>query len=309
MLKYVFLLCLKLTYVFSQQCILEVPNDPLNTGLFQPWYLSTDVNSFDKCSQLDKNTAVFVESTILDIDTGKFFVYSPLVIDKDTSPAIPIIRNTLPVNHITIINIGSNGDSVRLIPSINSDFYMYSKFKNSLEDGNCINGFEDSLFGQVAYCNGELFFKTVNKLIVNKIINVPPIPVSNLGDICPTVRSFAVVDQDQSDNVNTQYIITNDMKIAQYYSSNIFKLNVTQIITNPSDNRLTTNFIYKAIGCASFTAPDLVDNGVNRHSLALNELSAARANLANPALIPSGDPMALINNFPNLAMFNAYRFI
>jgi hypothetical protein len=29
---------------------------------------------------------------------------------------------------------------------------------------------------------------------------------------CPTVRDFAVVDQDQSDNVNTHYLATADVR-------------------------------------------------------------------------------------------------
>ena len=259
-----------------------------------------------QCNQFDTNSAVFVESTILDIDTGKLFVYNPLVINKNTEPAAPIIAGILPANYVAIINIGSNGVGLNLIPSQNSTFYTYSNFKNSLEHGNCIDGFYGSIFGQVAYCNADLFFKTANQLISNKVLTVPPIPVANLGDICPTVRSFSIVDQDQSDNVNTQYLVTYDMKIAQIYQ--ILNVNVTRTIVNPSDNRLIDSFISKAIGCTSFTAPDLVDMTM-RNSLALNEIQAnlLDPNNINTALVPSIDPMCLINGTESLEKTNAYR--
>ena len=61
--------------VFSQDCNLLVPNNALSSGLFKPWFVSTNANSQSLCSQLNPKTSVFVEATILDIDTGNFFVY------------------------------------------------------------------------------------------------------------------------------------------------------------------------------------------------------------------------------------------
>ena len=74
--------------VQSQDCYLSVPFDPLNTGLFSPWFVSTNPISQLNCSQLIEGSEVFVEATIFDIDNNNFFVYYPLVIDIDTIPAI-----------------------------------------------------------------------------------------------------------------------------------------------------------------------------------------------------------------------------
>ena len=87
----------------TQDCFLEVPEDPLNKGLFQPWLLSTNPISDVNCTQTNTDSAVFVEATILDIDTGKFFVYNPLVIDYGTEPAVFPANGTLPNNNVVII--------------------------------------------------------------------------------------------------------------------------------------------------------------------------------------------------------------
>ena len=294
-----------LTLGMSQDCILQVPDDPLNTGLFKPWFVSTAQYSQLPCSQAIPTSAVFVEATILNIDTGDLFVYSPLVIDVGSVPAIQPLIATLPINNSVILNMGTNGKSLTLINSGN--MYM-----DSLQQGNCVNGVPGSIFGQVAFCNGINFFQSVNTLIQNNFVKVPPIGNSNLGDICPTTRSFSVVDQDQSDNVITQYLLTNNTLVAQDYPQNTALLNVTSIIKvigNGSDNRLLANFIDLAIGCIPFMVPDLAVPGILRASQALNEI---QANLNNPndpntALVPSFDPMCLVNGFEDINKTNAYR--
>ena len=80
----------------AQDCLLEVPNDPLNTGLFKPWFVSTAPGSAFPCSQLIQGSEVFVEATITDLATCELFVYSPLVIDAGTTPAFPILPAILP---------------------------------------------------------------------------------------------------------------------------------------------------------------------------------------------------------------------
>jgi hypothetical protein len=70
--------------VFAQDCLIDVPSNPLSSGMFEPWFVSTKDGSITPCSQLVPETAVFVEVTILDKDTGKFFIYNPLVVDKKT---------------------------------------------------------------------------------------------------------------------------------------------------------------------------------------------------------------------------------
>lgn len=308
MLKYISLIVLTFYSLYgnAQDCLLQVPNDPLNTGLFQPWYVSTDPNSDIQCSQLNPGTEVFVEATILDELTGNFFVYNPLVIDSGTTPAIqPEIIN-LPNKSIVAIHFGTNANSITLIPSICDPNLNCA---SSLEQGLCVNGITGSVFGQFSHCNAVKFFEKVGKLILNGVVNIPPLKNSTLCDLCPTTRSFSIVDQDQSDNVLTRYIITTDLQLAQDTEVNRNILKVLKIISNGSDNRVLSDFVNPAIGCKSFSAPDLANNTIYKYSLALNEIEA---NLTDPnspdtALIPSGNPMCLVNDTVNLEKMNAYR--
>ena len=287
-----------LPFVYSQNCIIEVPNNPLSDGLFVPWYVSTDINSTINCTQLNTDTSVFVEATILDIDKGQFYVYYPLVLDKGTEPAVMPVKIVLPQNNVVVLHFGSNTESVKLLPSVNYDI---------LTTNNCVNGAENTLFGQFAYCNAGEFFNITNTLINSGKIVVPPISKTVNGDTCPTIRSFSVIDQDQSDNVLSTYIITNDMKIAQNTAANKAFLNVSNIINNGSDNRLLNIFIEKALGCSSFNVPDLLEPVILRTSLALNEIQANTYKNVLDALIPANDPMVLVNDQQSLIKINKYR--
>ena len=278
--------------VQSQDCFLTVPNDPLNTGLFVPWFVSTNPTSQLNCSQLIKGSEVFVEATIFDIDNNNFFVYYPLVIDIDTVPAIQPEVAPLPPNNVVVIHVGINGDTVTLLPTIKYNI-------NSIDTGNCINGLPNgSVFGQFAYCNGLNFFQVVNQHINNGSLTIPPILNSVFGgDVCPTTRSFPIVDQDQSDNVLSQYIITQDLKLAQDTPLNRNNLQVLKIISNGSDNRLLNIFVNPAIGCQSFTAYNLVDNYIKQSSVALNEIQANLTPITETtALVPPFSPFVVDND-------------
>lgn len=287
-----------LPFIYSQNCIIEVPNNPLSDGLFVPWYVSTDINSNINCSQLITETSVFVEATILDVDKGQFYVYYPLVLDKGTDPAISPVKIVLPQNNIVVLHFGSNTESIKLLPSVNYDI---------LTTNNCVNGHQNTLFGQFAYCNAEAFFNTTNNLINTGKIIIPQISTSINGDLCPTIRSFSIVDQDQSDNVLSTYIITSDMKIAQNTAANKAFLNVSKIVTNGSDNRLLNIFIEKALVCTSFQAPDLLEPVILRSSLALNEIQANVYKSELDALVPAIDPMVLVDGQQSLEKINKYR--
>ena len=178
---------------------------------------------------------------------------------------------------------------------------------NSLQNANCVNGLDTSLFGQFAYCNAVNFYQKANALINQGLLIIPPLGTTSKGDPCPTTRHFGVVDQDQSDNVLSSYIITTNKQVAQNTLLNRKNLNILLIVGNGSDNRLLDVFINSAVFCNSFTVPNIIDPTVMSSSLALNELSA-NANQANPiAIVPSGDPMVLVNNKPNLQKTNLYR--
>ena len=287
----------------AQNCGLIVPADPLSAqGLATP-YILTSLDPANPCSILNPNTAVFVEATILDNDNGNLFVYHPLVVDNLNQIAIQPITPNIPMVSTIGLWFGSNAEVTNLIGTVSPITGI-----NSLQQGNCVNGLPNSNFGQFAYCNAVKFFNVANTFINVGLIKVPLIGNTLYGVPCPTTRHFAIVDQDQSDNVISSYIITNTLQVAQNTAANRKNLTVLGIVGNGSDNRLLDIFIDPAIGCKSFTAPDLADPNSNLPSLALNELFASQLGINNNvAIVPSGDPMCLFNDAPNLQKLNLYR--
>ncbi len=127
------------------------------------------------------------------------------------------------------------------------------------------------------------------------------------GMLCPTVRDFGIVDQDQSDNVTTAYLVTGKGKTAQLNAANAQRLQDAQILTNGSDNRLLDIAVDGALGCKPWMVADLADSGHMISALPLNELQAAMYQGAPAAIVPPADPMVLVNNKANLNKVNAYR--
>jgi hypothetical protein len=173
--------------------------------------------------------------------------------------------------------------------------------------GNCVNGVNGTFFGQFAYCNAPAFFQTANAAIKAGKLTVPALGTANDGKACPTSRDFFVVDMDQSDNVQTQYLVMGNGQTAQFSAANQAKLNNPDVISNPSDNALLTRFLDPALGCKSWQAPDLTDNNNLVSALPLDELQAAAQQSAPMALIPAGDPMVLNDGKLDLRKTNAYR--
>jgi hypothetical protein len=288
----------------AQDCIIEVPNNALNKGLFKTWFVSTSPNSLLPCSQLIEGAEVFIEVTIFDIDNNRFYVYNPLVIDSGTVPAIAPDIGTLPVNNVVVIHFGTNAESITLVPDSSSSS---SSGPNSLKKANCVNGLPNgSIFGQFAYCNAVNFFKVVNNNINLGLLSIQSLGNTKLGEQCPSVRSFSIVDQDQSDNVITEYVITTDSKLAQNTPGNRNILKGMKIVKNGSDNKLLTDFINPSIGCISLTGLDLVDKITEKSTLALNELQAVQQ-IGDVAIIPPTDPMVLDNDQESLTKTNLYR--
>jgi hypothetical protein len=117
------------------------------------------------------------------------------------------------------------------------------------------------------------------------------------------VRDFSIVDQDQSDNVTTTYLVTTK-GIAQDTAANAALGGPVQ--KNGSDERLLT-LVDQAVGCSPWVAPNLADPGKLVTALPLNELQAAVRQGQPVALVPNTDPMVLVNGNPDLAKLNAYR--
>jgi len=274
----------------NTDCSLVVPADPLTAaGLATPWLL-TGPDGADPaasgCQQSNPNLSAFVQATILDPVTGKLSVYEPLVITLGTDPAAAPVVPRLPRRAVVDIMIGFNGGNLRLVGAR----------PGTLSRARCVNGDGDSLFGQVSYCNGVAFYAAARADMAFGRLRVPAGGTSpKTGQRCPTTRSFQLVDQDQSDNVTTQYLLTASGQTAQVNAANRAALAGAAAISNGSDNALLDNFVLPALGCTPFTAPDLSADGAPGTSQTLDELSAARNQRAPVALVPENDPMVLVN--------------
>jgi hypothetical protein len=172
-----------------------------------------------------------------------------------------------------------------------------------LQQASCVAG-EDingqfSSFTQVGACNAPAFFAAANTAIRAGKLTVPRPGIARDGQRCLTTRSFALIDQDQSDNVTTEYLAEPNGTTAQDTAANRQGLNGSSVLFNGSDNGLLDLFVDPALGCSPWEAPNLADGGALAPSLPLDELQAARwANSAGSpaALIPLNDPMTVDSN-------------
>jgi hypothetical protein len=172
-----------------------------------------------------------------------------------------------------------------------------------LQQASCVAG-EDingqfSSFTQVGACNAPAFFAAANTAIKAGKLTVPQPGIARDGRRCLTTRSFALIDQDQSDNVTTEYLAEPNGQTAQDTAANKQGLNGSSVLFNGSDNGLLDLFVDPALGCSPWEAPNLADGGAPSPSLPLDELQAARwANSpGNPsAIVPLNDPMTLDDN-------------
>jgi hypothetical protein len=283
----------------NPNCSLIVPSNPLSAkGLATPYQLfAPDAAQNGPCNEANAGQSAFVQGVIFDPNTNTFSIYSPLVIDKGTQPAVAPTAPTLPQGVVVGLWFGFNGTNLTLQGTNN----------NTLRQGQCVNGLNGSVFGQFAYCNAVNFFKSANAAIAAGKVQVPALATAKDGMTCPTTRDFGIIDQDQSDNVQTQYLANGNGQTAQFSTANQAQIQNATPIANPSDNALTTNFVDPALGCQPWTAPDLANNNTMTSALALDELQAAADQKAPIALIPLTDPMTLNNNNQSLRKTNLYR--
>ena len=92
---------------------------------------------------------------------------------------------------------------------------------NSLQQGKCVNGLGQSLFTQVAFCNSPAFYRAAHRDMAQGLLKIPALGTGSDGQACPTVRGFDVVDQDQSDNVVSTYLLTASGQTAQDSAANV----------------------------------------------------------------------------------------
>jgi hypothetical protein len=165
--------------------------------------------------------------------------------------------------------------------------------------GENMNG-QFSSFTQVGACNATAFFNAANMAIAARKLRVPAPGTAKDGQTCLTTRSFALIDQDQSDNVTTEYLTTSNGQTAQDTAANRGSLGGAMTLFNGSDNGLLDLFVDPALGCSPWEVPNLADGGATAPGLPLDELQAAawagRQGSGPSAIVPLNDPMTVDGN-------------
>jgi hypothetical protein len=273
----------------SMNCTLQVPNNPLSAqGLATPWQLG------DGCAMANAATeGAFVEATILS-PNGQLQVYNPLVITAGTTPAATPAAPTIARGSRVIIDIGFNGTNLALTG------------RGAIQ-GRCVDALGQSLIGQVSACNAVNFYDLANFEIARGILKVPAAGTDLSGQPCLTTRDFGLVDQDQSDNVVTQYLLNGNGQTAQATAANANANPNDTTLANGSDDALLSDFVDPANGCTSFTATDTTNPKGVAPSQALNELSARVNQQGTIAVVPPNDEMTLVNGQFSVAKTNVYR--
>jgi hypothetical protein len=275
----------------AMDCTITVPENPLSArGLATPYQLGGG------CSEANTDLQAFVQATILDPVTGTLSVYNPLVITAGTTPAAAPVVPTLPRHAIVDLLFGFNGN---ILTQVGTD--------DSLREGNCVNGLPGSPFGQVSYCNAAAFFRAANADIAAGRLRIPALGAGKDGLACPTTRDFTMIDQDQSDNVTSLYLLMANGQTAQKNTANSARLTGATTAANGSDNALLGFFLDPALGCTPMTAPDLSNPGQMGTSQALDELAAAADQAAPIALTPVNDPMTTVNGAFSIQKTDLYR--
>ena len=284
-------------------CDIVVPANPLTAqGLATPFQL-TGPNGMTPaqsgCTMANfANLGAFVQATILNPATGALSTYEPLVITQGTMAAVAPVVPTLPQGAVVTIDFGFNGTNLTQVGAT----------RNALRQGNCVNGLNGSIFGQVSFCNGTQFFQAAFQAAQQGKLTIPALgTATKTGQPCLSTRSFQMIDQDQSDNVTTTYLLTANGQTAQFNAANKAAMAGAQPINNGSDNILLDGFIDPTVGCTPFEAPDLSQAGAMGTSQALDELSAAKNPAPPVALVPENDEMTLVNNAFSATKTNLYR--
>jgi hypothetical protein len=293
----------------AQNCTLILPADPLSAaGLSTPFRLQ--LGGANNCLEGDGATGAFAQAAIYDPTAHTISAYSPLIINEGQTPAIAPVVPTIPAGATVALWFGFDGNNLII--------------SGPAAAANCVDGTTGAgttVFSQFSYCNAVNFFAAVNAdaALIASIPALGTSPASPTGDgrACPSVRDFAIVDQDMSDNLPTEYLMrTSDGFFAQNTAANrnaigggpscLTNGTCTKVV-NPSDERLSAVAVAPRLGCIPWKVNDLADPGATVASLATNELQSAKFTAPPIALIPLNDPMAQDNGTNNLAKVNLYR--
>ena len=189
----------------------------------------------------------------------------------------------------------------------NGDNLLLTGTGNSLQQGKCVNGLGQSLFTQVAFCNSPAFYRAANRDIAQGLLKIPALGTGSDGQACPTVRGFDVVDQDQSDNVVSTYLLTASGQTAQDSAANVAGLAGASAINNGSDNALVNKFMDPALGCKPYQFRDMTAASGRSGSQITDELMAAADQAAPVALVPLNDPMTAVDGQQSVMKTDVFR--
>jgi len=159
----------------------------------------------------------------------------------------------------------------------------------------------------VSACNAVNFYRAANAQIASGTLAIPAAGTATDGQPCQTVRDFALIDQDQSDNVVSQYLINANGQTAQATAANVAATGGATTLSNGSDDALLAGFLDPANGCTPFTAPDTTNPNGSSGSQALNELSARVNQTGTIAVVPPNDEMTLVGGNMSITKTNVYR--
>lgn len=220
-------------------------------------------------------------------------IYSPLVTTAGMGAAIAPVVPVIPAGSSVAVWVGFNGADVHLVGP------------GAVQ---MVNGTSGSDFGQFAYSSSApAFFATAYADAATGGLTVPPLGHELNGTACPSITSFAIVDQDPSDNVQTKYL-TNGETTAQDTAFNRFSLPGNTVVSNPSDNALLSVFVDPAIGCQAWLAPNLADPGSTVPGLALDQIQAHFFQAAPVANVELADEMTLSGgNLESILKTDLYR--
>jgi hypothetical protein len=274
----------------SLNCTLIVPANPLSAqGQATPWQLS------DGCSEANQSEEAFVESTIL-APNGQLSIYDPLVITQGTTPAVAPAAPRIPRGSQVVINVGFNGNNLVLEGT-------------GAAQGHCIDAFGNSIIAQTSACNAAAFFAAANAQIARGRLRIPRLGTGSDGKACETTESFALIDQDQSDNVISEYLLNGNGQTAQNTAANKNAMGGAMVISNGSDDALLGHFVDPALGCTPFTAPDATSPNAYDSSQALNSLSALVRQQSPRALLPVNDPQLMVAGQFSIGKTNTFRMM
>ena len=283
-------------------CQIAIPSNALTPeGLSTPWQI------LPPCSMAVVGQQAFAEAAVIS-PSGQISIYHPLIIDQGKKPAVAPVVPNLDNGAQVALFFGFNGDTLTLVDTNGQD----TNASPSLAAMKCVNGLpgtKGDLFGQVSWCNTDSFWGAANAATASGQLKVPPLGTDNNGNQCLSSRSFEIIDQDQSDNLPTKYLLQPDGSTLQFTAANQKQFPQATEIDNASDEALIADFVDPIIGCTPFKASSLTDPGSMVSSLATQELQALLFQQEPIALVPLNDPDTLLtsNGKTSAAKTNAYR--